>query len=181
MEINNDIKQLARFSKKIKTEYINKKDLETFVDSVKNLGEKVVVVDVRNNTFFKTNQGFGPRELVKTLAAKNIEYMRYQHLGNPFHHHYKEEPAKAKLVYTNYLRVDDNAHAELNKLYGQIRFKKTFCLMCYCDTLDSKKCHRYWLREALINKKRERLGFPATFRVHQWNEDPTKEETEVEN
>jgi len=84
MEINNTIKSIARFSQKIKTEYINKRDLETFVDSVKRLGEKVVVVDVRNNTFFKTKQGFGPRELAKTLAASNIEYMRYQHLGNPF-------------------------------------------------------------------------------------------------
>jgi len=176
MAINSDMKQLARFSQKIKTEYINKKDLETFVDSVKKLGENVVVVDVRDNTFFKTKQGFGPRDLAKTLAAKNIEYMRYKHLGNPYHKHYKTEPEKAKLVYTNYLRVNDDAHATLNELYKHLRLKKTFCLMCYCDTLDPKKCHRFWLREALINKKRERLGFTPTFRIRQYNE-----EIEVEN
>jgi len=181
MVINNDIKQLAKFSKKIKTEYINKKDLETFVNSVKNLGEKVVVVDVRNNTFYKTDQGFSPRDLAKTLAAKNIEYLRYKHLGNPFHWHYKDEPEKAKLTYTEYLRVNDDAHAALNDLYKHLRFKKTFCLICYCNTLDPMKCHRFWLREALINKKRERLGFSPTFRVAQWNENPREEELEAEN
>jgi len=181
MEINNDFRKLARFSKKLKTDYINKRDVETFIDSVKKLGEKVVVVDVRENTFFKTKQGFGPRELTKQLAAKNIEYMRYKYLGNPFHKYYKTEPDKAKLVYTTYLRVDDNAHAELNDFYKQLRFKKTFCLTCYCDTLDAMKCHRFWLKEALINKKRECLGLEPTFRVVQWNEDPMKEEIEVEN
>jgi len=71
----------------------------------------------------------------------------------------------AKQWYQEYLYNDLHAREDLIELYKKLRFRKTYCLICYCPTNDPKLCHRFWLKEMLINLKREQLGFEGDYKL----------------
>lgn len=172
---NNAIaRELKRFLSRIKTEFINSCNLEGFINRIN--GRVDVIIDIRHNTYFKKEQGFTPEDLKENLERQNLEYFYVQDLGNPYHKEFQNDSVKAKQAYLNYLEkeviVKDGKtlcpNKALTNLFTQIAHKKkyktkTFCLMCYCRTLDPAECHRFWLKESLINIKRLELGLPGDF------------------
>jgi uncharacterized protein (DUF488 family) len=164
---------LKKFVSRVKTEYINSRTMEAFIKQIK--GKIDVVIDVRYNTFFKRD--FSPRKFKVALEANKIEYEYIQDLGNPYYRKFKEDFRKAKRAYLNYLRK--NVYIKSNKaellpcnslesLFKKIAHKKdcktkVFCLICYCDTENPALCHRFWLKEALINRKRKELGMSENY------------------
>jgi len=158
----NRIKKLARFTQKIETEFlIGKKPMEL----IQSLKERLVnvVVDIRFWSVFPLY--FNPISLRILLTKNNIEYVRFQTLGNPsmLRNQAGNNHELAKELYQNYINSYQKAKDQFLELYKKIRFKKIYCLICYCDTLDPRNCHRFWLREALINAKRINLGFEGNF------------------
>lgn len=156
------IKKLARFTQKIKTEYlIGKKPTQL----IQELREKEinVVVDIRWNSIYPLY--FAPKYIEDVLKANNIEYLRYHSLGNPSKLRKKAEGnyELAKILYLEYLIKDFKARQMLKELFSKIRLQKNYCLICYCKTLNPKLCHRFWLKEALINAKRLTLGFEGNY------------------
>lgn len=127
------------------------------------IADKILVVDVRQNPYVKT--GFRPNELLQALEANEIEYNRFNHLGNPFYkRHLKEKNwLAAKKEYQDYLKSNEKAQQDFNTLFAQFRFRKLICIICYCNTEDPRECHRFWLIEALINRMREKLGFTPNY------------------
>lgn len=142
-----------------------------------------IVIDVRQNTEYKGNQGFSPKEFKDTLEAKGINYIYLKTLGNPYHWRYKEELTeanndkkkikeianRAKAEYLEYLQKE-YTHIKQKDLFPRERFdtlyhliahkrvsfKKNYCFVCYCPF--PAECHTYWIIEAMINKKRQELG-----------------------
>ncbi len=156
------IKKLARFTQKIETEFlIGKKPMEL----IQSLKEKKVnvVVDIRWWSVFPLY--FNPLKLQLLLTKNNIEYVRFQGLGNPsvLRKQVGDNYELGKELYQKYINSYQKAKDQFLELYKKIRFKKIYCLICYCNTLDPKFCHRFWLREALINTKRIKLGFEGNF------------------
>lgn len=159
-------KALKRYVSKIRTEYINGRDMDAFINIIKNrIGGKIVIVDIRWSTFYKSKQSFSPAKFKNILAANDIGYVRNHTLGNPL----KKEsltldgPAVAKQKYIKYLRNDEKAIEAFNALHKLLRFNKIYCLICYCQTEDPLQCHRFWLKEELINRKRIELGFTGDY------------------
>jgi len=152
-------KDLARFTQKIATEYINTRDMNNFINCIK--GKKIdVVIDLRWSTYHKTKQGFGPTEFKKHLELNGISYFYIKALGNPFHALYDQKDLEsdiAKKDYLNYLKYNSKARKSFQELFSKFRFKKKYCLICYCNTQQPTMCHRFWLKEALINYKRKSL------------------------
>ena len=164
------IKKLARFTQKIETEFlIGKKPMEL----IQSLKEKKVnvVVDIRWWSVFPLY--FNPLNLQLLLAKNKIEYVQFQSLGNPsvLRKRAGNDYKLAKELYQQYINSDPKSKDKFSELYKKIRFKKIYCLICYCNTLDPKFCHRFWLREALINAKRIKLGFEGNF-VLEFNPPP---------
>lgn len=159
---NKIVKDLARFSKKIRTEYITTRDMESFINAIK--GKIDVVVDIRWNTYHKTKQGFNPEAFKTSLESNGIGYIYYKALGNPFQALYDhKEFDMAKRDYLNYLKYNSKALKTFKELFSKFRFKKNYCLVCYCNTEDPLMCHRFWLKEALANYKRNKLGLPENY------------------
>lgn len=127
-------------------------------------GKTVCVIDIRQNPY--TKNGFRPKDLENMLEANGFEYIRYNHLGNPFYkRHLKERnPKKAKREYQTYVLTNEKARKDFNRLFSQFRFQKLFCLICYCKVEKPKtkhdigECHRFWLIELLKKKKRVMLN-----------------------
>lgn len=147
----------------------------------------VLVADIRQNPNVKNM--FRPKDLKQMLEANDMEYAHYENLGNPFYkqHLAEKNPEKAKIEYINYLKTNEDAKKDFRALYIQFRFKKIICLICYCKTETSyteimeklkekhgsafkplkpiKKddCHRFWLKAALIQAKREFLKIETEY------------------
>jgi len=127
-------------------------------------GETICVVDIRQNPYVK--KGFRPKDLENMLEANEFEYTRYNHLGNPFYKKHREEknPKKAKQEYQAYILTNERAKQDFESLFSQFRFKKVFCIICYCNVETPKtkeeigECHRFWLIELLKKKKRVMLN-----------------------
>lgn len=157
-----DLTALVRFTQKIHTEYITTRDMETFINAIK--GKVDVVIDIRWNTYHKSNQGFNPKAFKTSLESVGINHSYFKALGNPFHALYDlKEFDKAKRDYLNYLKYNSKAKKTFNELFSKFRFKKHYCLVCYCNTEDPLMCHRFWLKEALINYKRKNMDLPETY------------------
>ena len=194
LEVNNEIQDhqlksselqdLCQFVKRLKSEYLNSRSLDEFIEVLKSklepcyfnfsfnkkssktiIGEKILVADVRQNPYVK--KGFRPNELKESLSSNNIEYIRYKYLGNPFYkRHLKEKNFRiAKREYLNYIQSNQKASKDFENLFNNFRFSKVICLVCYCKTINPKDCHRFWLKEAFINKKRGSLGFPQNYEL----------------
>jgi len=174
--INNVIiRNLRKFIERIKTEHINERTMASFINEIK--GKVDVVIDIRYNTFFKRNQGFKPEIFQIILATHNIEYFYFQDLGNPYHKKNQDKPIKAKQDYLKYLekrlfarsnKPDLQPHHILTHLFNKIAHSKdyqskNFCLICYCATTNPSECHRFWLKEKLINMKRTELNMPGDY------------------
>ena len=147
------IKKLARFTQKIQTEYLRGKKPNQLIQS---LNEKKVnvVVDIRWWSVYPIY--FNPLKLQLLLIKNSIEYVRFQGLGNPsvLRKQAGENYELARELYQKYIHSDPKAKEQVLELYKKIRFQKNYCLICYCKTLNPKLCHRFWLREFLINIKR---------------------------
>lgn len=167
------IKRLVRFTRRLKTLGVNGLKQVDFINKLTEMlknGEykysyrqeqesitvanTVLVADIRQNPNVKNM--FRPKDLKQMLEANDMEYIRFNYLGNPFYKkHLKEKNfEKAKLEYIDYLKTNEDAKKDFRALYTQFRFKKIICLICYCQT---SECHRFWLKEALIETKREFL------------------------
>lgn len=152
---------LAKFTLKIKTEFITSRNMEEFLKVINRKFNKII--DVRLNTYYKSNQGFNPKDFKTKLDSINIEYQYIMILGNPFHHS-EEEFKENKNKYINYLNTNLKANKCLETLFKEINSNnKKVCLICYCNTEDPLKCHRFWLKETLVNMKREKLGYSKDY------------------
>ena len=156
------IKKLAKFTQKIKTEYligIKPKEL------IQKLREKEIdiVIDIRFSSTYPIY--FAQKNIKDILETNRIEYIRYHDLGNPskFRRESRDNFELAKELYLEYILNNFKARQEFIELYKKIRFRKNYCLICDCKTLNPLLCHRFWLREALINAKRIHLGFEGNF------------------
>ena len=128
-----DLTALVRFTQRIHTEYITTRDMETFINAIK--GKIDIVIDIRWNTYHKTKQGFNPEAFKKCLESNGIGYSYYKALGNPFKALYNlKEFDIAKRDYLNYLKYNSKAKKSFKELFSKFRFKKNYCLVCYCNT-----------------------------------------------
>ena len=175
--INNKvIRELRNFIHRMQTTWINGKTIDRFIKELEQ--KKIdVVIDIRENTFYKSNQGFSPESLKSVLEIHNIEYFYLQDFGNPFHNkEYKNNPQKSKEMYLSLfysdLFVKNNIvhrpkkvlRAFFTKIAHKRKYKKkVFCFICYCNTEDPTRCHRFWLKEKLINLKRIELGLSGDY------------------
>lgn len=156
------IKKLTRFTQKIQTEYLIGVKPKQLIQRLKE--KKVnVVVDIRWWSVFPDY--FNPLNLRILLTKNKIEYVQFQGLGNPsvLRKQAGKNHKLAKELYQKYIDSNSKAEDQFLELYKKIRFKKNYCLICYCRTLDPRICHRFWLREALINWKRINLGFEGNY------------------
>lgn len=182
MLTNKKMKAWCKFHKRIKGLGINGLSQIEFIDKLNEMlkeapfefsfrqkkeiiipGEKVCVIDIRQNPYVKN--GFRPNDLRNMLEANEFEYIQYNHLGNPFYKRHRKEnnPKKAKREYQAYVLTNEKARKDFENLFSQFRFKKLFCLICYCNVETPKaneigKCHRFWLIELLKKKKRVMLN-----------------------
>ncbi|MFX1236322.1 MAG: DUF488 family protein [Promethearchaeota archaeon] len=161
------LKKLFEFGKKLETLGVNGLNQESFLKKIKEIQDKntrfnekkelriskiVTIVEIRNNPYVKRN--FRPNDLKELLVENGHEYIRFKALGNPFHKKHLEEGdfLSAKYEYQNYILKDNKAMKEFENLYAMIdKHNKINCLICYCPT---RNCHRFWLRELLMRKKR---------------------------
>lgn len=174
-EIEKDrLKKLARFTQKIKTEFLKGVKPNQLIDALRKK-EINVVVDIRWWSVYPLY--LAPKNLKDFLLAYNIEYLRYHKLGNPskLRSEAGENFELAKELYLEYIINDFTARQMFLDLFKKLRFRKNYCLICYCRTLDPRLCHRFWLKEALINAKRLRLGFEGTYKIECYYESPIPE------
>lgn len=157
MGIDRKYKELAKFTKKIKTTYIKGITPEIFTKILERLAVNVVV-DIRHWSLYPTY--FSPKFMKDLLEIHGIEYLKLKDLGNPSELRKRagENFGLAKKLYQDYIGSNPASKQELIKLFKLFRFRKNFCLICYCPTYDIKLCHRFWLKEILINLKRNSLG-----------------------
>lgn len=179
-EIERSIRYLIHFTKRIRTDYINQENMESFIYKIFKANINFVI-DVRNNTYFKKD--FRPEHLGKILKKNDIRYKHMKSLGNPYHKEMlnalkkaktpddkRNLSLKAKKRFLHYLNkrmmIKDNGekilpHHAISSLYQIINAKfpeLKFTLICYCNTQDFLKCHRFWIKEILIKQKRKELG-----------------------
>jgi hypothetical protein len=120
------------------------------------LATKALVADIRQNPNVK--ECFRPKDLELTLEANGIEYKRYPSLGNPFYKEKDSKPEEIKKKYVNHVRTNEQAKREINDLMNELQNEKIIVLICYCQT-ENEECHRFWLKEVLVNKMRAKLRF----------------------
>lgn len=161
-------KELAKFTQKIKTTYIKGVKPDQFVKTLERLNVNVVV-DIRYWSLYPTY--FSPKFMKDLLEIHGIEYLKCKALGNPstLRKRAGENFFYMKILYQDYILGNPESRQELVKLYKLFRFRKNYCLICYCPTLDIKLCHRFWLKELLINLKRKNLGFSEAIELQNSN------------
>lgn len=168
MGIDRKYKELAKFTQKIKTTYIKGVKPDQFVKTLERLKVNVVV-DVRYWSLYPIY--FSPKFMKDLLEIHGIEYLKCKALGNPsvLRKRAGENFIYMKKLYQDYVKNDPESRQELVKLYKLFRFRKNYCLICYCPTFDIKLCHRFWLKELLINLKRTNLGFSEKINLENFN------------
>jgi uncharacterized protein (DUF488 family) len=141
-------------SERIITEFINTRKLDDLLKSLK-LEKVDMVIDIRWNTYHKSKQGFSPENLKIFLKENDIDYIYIHRLGNPKNFRDKfirdgfTDFKLLKKAYINYV----NGSLTLRSLINLInKDDRKYCLICYCNTLNEEECHRFWLRDFLINK-----------------------------
>ena len=119
-----------------------------------------IVIDIRENTFLKSKQDFGPERFKEIQAQNDRQYYYIQSLGNPYHKQLQEEVKAAQNNKNKLLAIDEKARAlyldylqqenvEINKkLRNPLEALKTiykliahtrdsnalkFCFICYCN------------------------------------------------
>jgi len=120
---------------------------------------------------------FAPINLQILLMKNDIEYLRFQALGNPsvLRKQARDNFELAKELYLEYIFNDLKARQQLVELFKKLRFRKNYCLICYCRTLDPRICHRFWLKETLVNEKRIKLGFEGNYVIKCHYKNPVPE------
>jgi len=168
------IKKLARFTQKIKTEFLIGKNQKQFIQNLRDKDINVVV-DVRWWSVFPVY--FAPINLRILLMKNDIEYLRFQALGNPsvLRKQARDNFELAKELYLEYIFNDLKARQQFVELFKKLRFRKNYCLICYCRTLDPRICHRFWLKETLVNEKRIKLGFEGNYVIKCHYKNPVPE------
>ena len=158
MAIDRRYKEVAKFRQKIETTYIKGVKPDQFIKTLEKLKVNVVV-DIRYWSLYPIY--FSPKFMKDLLEIHGIEYLHFQKLGNPstLRKRAGENCELAKQLYQNYVTNNPESRQELVKLYKLFRFRKNYCLICYCPVIDVKLCHRFWLKELLINLKRKNSGF----------------------
>lgn len=158
------IKKLARFTQKIQTEFLQGVNPNQLIEKLEKK-EIDIVVDIRWWSVYPVY--FAPLNLRILLTKNNIEYLRFQALGNPsvLRKQARENFKLAKELYLRYINSEPKAKEHFLELFKKIRFRKNFCLICYCKTLNPLLCHRFWLKELLINIKRVKLGFEGNYKL----------------
>ena len=156
------IKKLARFTQKIETEFLQGVKPNQLIEKLEKK-EIDVVVDIRWWSVYPVY--FAPLNLRILLTENNIEYLRFKTLGNPsvLRKQAGENFELSKELYLKYINSDPKAKEQFLELFKKIRFRKNYCLICYCKTLNPNLCHRFWLKEALVNEKRIKLGFEGNY------------------
>ena len=169
-------KELAKFTQKIKTTYIKGVSPDEFTKTLEKLKVNVVV-DIRYWSLYPTY--YSPKFMKDLLKIHGIEYVKYKALGNPssLRKRAGENFIYAKQLYQDYVVGNPESRQELIKLFKQFRFRKNYCLICYCPTYDVKLCHRFWLKELLINLKRKNLGFSEVLKLQNFTQKLTPEVT----
>lgn len=168
------IKKLARFTQKIETEFLQGVRPNQLIEKLKKK-EIDVVVDIRWWSVYPVY--FAPLNLRILLTKNNIGYLRFQALGNPsvLRKQARENFELSKELYLRYINSDPKAKEQFLELFKKIRFRKNYCLICYCRTLDPRICHRFWLKEALVNEKRIKLGFEGNYIIKCYYQNPVPE------
>lgn len=156
--------KLAKFTQKIRTTYLKGVSSEQFLHTLKKKNVSVVV-DIRDWSVFPVY--FNPLNMRILLDKNKIEYLKLGALGNPkvLRDRYKNNPTLAKEAYFNYIINTKEAKDQLITLFKLLRFNKIYCLICYCPVFDPKLCHRYWVKELLVNLKRKALGLDANYEL----------------
>ena len=167
-------KELAKFTKKIKTTYIKGVKPEEFTKTLERLKVNVVV-DIRYWSLYPTY--YSPKFMKDLLQIHGIDYVKYKGLGNPssLRKRAGENFIYAKQLYQDYIFGNPESYHDFLDLFKQFRFRKNYCLICYCPTYDVKLCHRFWLKELLINLKRKKLGFTEIIQLQNYSQKLTPE------
>lgn len=158
------LKKLARFTRKIKNEYLIGVLPSQLIHKLKE--QKVdVVIDIRATV--RTPMIYMPKYFEDILSIVGINYIRFQKLGNPSKLRKKaqDDYILAKRLYLNYIRKNSKAQDQLSALFKKLRHRKNYCLVCTCDTEDKNRCHRFWLKELLINIKRKKLDLEENYKL----------------
>ncbi len=168
--------KLAKFTKKIKTTHIKGVKPEEFTKTLERLKVNVVV-DIRYWSLYPIY--YSPKFMKDLLKIHGIEYVKYKALGNPssLRKRAGENFIYAKQLYQDYILGNPESHHAFLDLFKQFRFRKVYCLICYCPTYDVKLCHRFWLKELLINLKRKNLGFSEVIELQNFTQKLTPEVT----
>jgi len=113
-----------------------------------------VVVDVRFG--YKYPVYFFPTELSRFLQAHDILFLSRQTLGNPWilRQQAGTDFVKMKALYLQHLE-QPSQQAAIGLLLEYMRSHPPdwiYCLICYCPTEDPNLCHRFWLREYILQR-----------------------------
>lgn len=146
--LNKELKTNLRLEQRILTEYINTRKLDDFLGILEEKGIDMVI-DIRWNTLNKSKEGFNPENLRQFLEKNGIEYKYIHKLGNPSEFRKEtKDPFKRKELYDNYIKDLE----ELQYLIKMVNSNnKIYCFICYCNTLCENECHRFWLREYILD------------------------------
>jgi hypothetical protein len=148
------------------TEYLNTRKPSEFLFVLKKQ-QITEVIDVRYSDRYPIY--YTRLNLETFLNLNNIRYSDYRALGNPPYNRptkahqdistpnlnrfipHQEPPLNYRQTYETYLQKSQkNKFRELQNLITK-HPENTFCLICYCATLDPQRCHRFWLAELLSN------------------------------
>ena len=168
MGVDKKYKELAKFTKKIKTTYLKGISADLFIKNLKRVKTNVVV-DIRNWNLYPIY--FSSKMMKDLLEIHGIEYLKLKKLGNPYilRKRAGENFILAKKLYHEYILHNPASRQELIQLFKQFRFRKNYCLICYCPIFDVKLCHRFWLKETLINIKRKTLGLSEEIELENYS------------
>lgn len=129
----------------IVTEYTNTRNVVQLVDAVRSHGANITVVDVRWSTYYPVDGRFRPETLGPAFQRAGFNYTYRHELGNPFKN--MKDMNEMRRMYVK----QTTATKSFLDVVSMVSDGNTIvCLICYCKTTDPGKCHRFWLREAII-------------------------------
>lgn len=157
-------KDLAKFTQKFTTTHIKGVKPDQFIETLESLNVNTVI-DVRFWNIYPLY--YHPKNMKDLLEIHGIEYALFQKLGNPtmLRGRAGNNFLFAKRLYQDFIRNKPESRKQFLELFKLSRFNKIYCLICYCPTNDPKLCHRFWLKELLINYKRVQLGLSGDIEV----------------